>query len=92
MKINVITNVTAPDIPPLVEISGNTLREALKAALSKTAVFPDQSVMDKKDFSFEEVLELELNGKPYYSYEKGLDTQIKEADEMKLYLIFLGGG
>jgi len=92
MKINILTNVTSPDIPSFVDIEVPTLREALKAAFKRTSVFHDPSVMDQEDFSFEDMLELELNGKPYYSYEKGLDTALKESDEIKLYLIFLGGG
>jgi len=92
MKINILTNVTTPDIPQFVDVETPTLREVLKAAFKGTSVFPDPSVMYKEDFSFEEILELELNGKPYYSYEKGLDTEISESDELKLYLIFLGGG
>jgi len=92
MKIDILTNVASPDIPSSVDVESPTLREALKAAFKGTNVFPDPSVMDKKDFSFEEILELELNGKPYYFYEKGLDTEIKEGDEIKFYLIFLGGG
>ena len=92
MKIKILTNVTTPDIPPFVDVEKPTLREAMKAAFKGTTVFPDPSVMDREDFSFEEALELELNGKPYYSYEKGLDTELKEGDEIKLYFIFLGGG
>ena len=92
MNINIVTNIDSPDIPSVVDIQGNTLREAFKAALANTAIFPDKSVMDKKNFSFEEALELDLNGKPYYSYEKGLDTELKDGDTMKIALIFLGGG
>ena len=92
MKINILTNVTSPDIPPYVDVEPPILRGALKAAFKGTNVFPDSSVIDKEDFSFEELFELELNGKPYYSYEKGLDTELKEGDEIKFYLIFLGGG
>ena len=92
MKIKISTNVTTPDIPAFVDVEIPTLREAFKAVFRGTNVFPDPGVMDKEDFSFEDVLELELNGKPYYSYENGFDTQLREGDEMKIYLIFLGGG
>lgn len=91
MKINIATNINSPDIPSFVNIEKNTLREALKAALANTTVFTDEDFMDK-NFSFEDAIELELNGKPYYSYEKGLETELNDGDTLKLSLIFLGGG
>ncbi|MBI5603647.1 MAG: hypothetical protein HY879_09840 [Deltaproteobacteria bacterium] len=92
MKNKIKTTIHIPEIPPEVEMESGSLHDLLANLLGRSH-FAGQ-IKDPKtgELALEDFFEVRLNNVPYYSLSRGLNTELREGDQVTISLILLGGG
>jgi hypothetical protein len=88
LKIEILTNVQLPEIPPVVEVEpGSTLRDVL--TLIAPQIIDTETGGMKLD---QDIYGIRLNDEPYGLLRNGLSTPMREGDVIELSLIIMAGG
>jgi hypothetical protein len=92
VKIRVKATMRVEGIPSEIEIHSGRLRDALDV-LFRNSYFAKEVVDERTgELAFDGLFKIYLNGVYYHSLPDGLDTTLRDNDEIALSLILLGGG
>jgi hypothetical protein len=92
MKIRIRTSVPMPEIHPEVELEAGSLRDLLTKVFAGAHFAKEIIDLRTGDLLRDAVFDITLNGVSYHSLAQGLDTGLRDGDEVGISLVMLGGG